>query len=74
MGRKDRGRREGGKGMISDKDLKSLAEMWEETAMVFDKNRYTSACPDIAASYRDCARDLRAMLSGDMSPIEEIKR
>ena len=55
----------------ADKRLRDLLSQWRETAALY------STHPDMAeaaSGYRECIRELEAVMSGDLRPIEPIAR
>ena len=58
---------------MTDLEAKELAGMWDETASLFQKIPFSESCREIAMTYRDCANDLRLLVSGDKNVIERIK-
>ncbi len=51
------------------RQLKALAGMWEEVAGMYDR----AGRGHLAHERRDCARDLRQIIAGDLSSIELIE-
>lgn len=54
--------------IITTEELKELALMWEGAATLFE---FQPNMVKEAAIYRECANDLRKLLSGDKSMLEK---
>jgi len=58
---------------MTDTEAKELAQMWDETASLFARYPFNESCQEVAATYRDCASDLRRLVAGDKTVIERVK-